>query len=134
MRPARPARDLGGQRDVVVVEGHDRRHVERADARVRAAVAAQVDAVDALAGQRDQGVLQRQRLAGDGEDAAVVVGVGVDVEHPHAGHAGRRRPGPAIVPRVAPLADVGDGVRRGRARGEARQRAASSSAARPCAP
>ena len=82
-RSARPVGDPRGERDVLVGERHDGRDVERADARVGAAVAAQVDAVDGLPRERDERVLQRERLAGEGDDAAVVVRVGVDVEHPH---------------------------------------------------
>ena len=117
--PGEAGRDLAGQGHVVVAERHDRGDVERADAWVDPAMAAQVDAVDALAGQGHQRVLEGERLPHDGEDAAVVVGVGVDVDHAGPGP-------PACVresgddARVAALADVGHGERE-RRRGRGRQ-------------
>ena len=66
MRSARPRATSRGERACrPSVEGHDGGDVERADARVGAAVAAQVDAVDALPGQLDERVLHRQRLPGE---------------------------------------------------------------------
>jgi membrane-associated protein len=62
----------------------DRCDVERAHARVRALVRAHVDPRDRLARTRDQPVGEGLRLANQGEHAAVVVRVRVDVEQPGA--------------------------------------------------
>ena len=69
----RPALGLGAV--------HDRRDVERAHARVHARVRAHVDPLDRDARALRERAVQLARLAREREDGAVVVGVGVDVEH-----------------------------------------------------
>ena len=91
---ARDERRRAGGAAARVVEEDERRDVERADVRVAAALGAQVDVLLARAGARDERGHELRRVAGEREDAAVVVGVGVHVEQVRAG-GGERRADPA---------------------------------------
>jgi hypothetical protein len=125
--PPRPARqlaieedrdaeagDLGGGGDrlgaggvaVSGVEPDQRADVERPDRRVGAGVARHVDRLQRLLGAGDERLAQGARRAGEREDAAVVVGVGVAVEQGDAAAERLLHRGEAIV--VAPLGDVGN--------------------------
>src|SRR3954468_1040662 len=87
---------------------HQRGDVECADVRMQSPVRSEVDALDRLARAREERMTQRARLAAQRDDAAVVIGVGVDVEQPRAaGGEGVRdlRDGYG----VPPLRHVGDG-------------------------
>ena len=90
-----------------VVEEDDRRHVERADVRVAAARLAQVDQPATGAGAGDERADDLLRVAGERVHAAVMVGIGVDVEQPRAGRA-ERLADRGDDGRVASLGDVRD--------------------------
>ena len=87
----------------------DERHdVDRAHVRVDTGVLVEVDARDSLARPGQQGGAQPARFAGQREDRAVVVGVGVDAEEGDAAGAGEGG-GEGVDRRgVRPLGDVGD--------------------------
>ena len=70
------------------VAGHStKRHegddIDGAETRVDALMAAQVDELDGGGGAGQGGIQHRLIGAGEGDDAAVVVGVGVTVQHLH---------------------------------------------------
>ncbi len=109
------AADLRGDRDrlgpgglgVAGVEPDQGADVERPDRRVGAAVGVHVDRLQRLLGAGGERLGQADGLAGDGEDAAPVVGVDVAVEQ--AGAAGEGALQAVEQPEVAALRDVGDG-------------------------
>ena len=76
---------------VLLAQVGDRHHVERADARMSAFVHAHVDVLDHRARRRQQRVGELLRAAHQREDAAVVVGVGVDVQQAAPVRAERAR-------------------------------------------
>ena len=93
----------GGPAGALVVV-HDRRHVNRADMRVGAAVAAQIDPRHGRTGARQQRLGQLSLRRGKAVDAAAVVGIGVQVEQPR----GRERSADRVDrPGVCALANVG---------------------------
>ena len=92
---------LGGAED-------DGRDVEGADVRVQPRIAGDVDALDRHPGSVGERLVQGPRRGGQREDGAVVVGVGVAVEHARA--AGGERCADGVEDRaVAALGDVGNG-------------------------
>ncbi len=97
---------LGARRPPILVgEEHDRGDVEGADARMDAHVRADVDGCGRHVRGRGHGRRERTGRAGDREHRAVMVGIGVDVQHREAERGRDRLDGGA----VAPLRDVRDG-------------------------
>ena len=85
---------LGARRPALGVGAvHDRGDVERPHARVHARVRAQVDPLDRDPRALRERAVQLARLAREREDGAVVIGVGVDVEHARAAGCERRADG-----------------------------------------
>ena len=80
--------------------------IEGADVRVKALMAAEVDQVEGVLGARDQRLHQLLALRGDREDAPVVLGVEMPVQHPSV-RAQRRLEG-ADDPLVSPLGEIRD--------------------------
>src|SRR6185312_15536844 len=121
-----------------VAQVNDRCDVERADVRVDAVVAAQVDPLD-----RDARGGEQRGREGPGpahprerEDAAVVVGIAVGCEQADVARAGARQRAPERVDRllVAPLGEVGDREQHApaaRGGGHSTQRPASSTRVPP---
>src|SRR5215207_2054384 len=99
---------LGDRRAaLLLLQVHDRRDVERADARVQAVVGAEIDPGRGLGGAGRERAMQLAGRAREEEHRAVVVGIGGAVED-----VGVRREGGAdrVEHRfVAALRDVGDG-------------------------
>ena len=89
----------------------DRHHVDGPDVRVDALVLAQVDLGDRSPREPDQRLTQFALVAGEREHAAVVVGVGVDVEH--ARRADRALEALQLC-QVAAFAEVGHSHEHGR--------------------
>ena len=87
----------GGEPD----EGHD---VGSADARVDALMRAQVDALSGDGDRRHQAIDEIGRRPDAGEDRAVVVGIGVDVEDAHM--PGERPPDGIERRRVTTLGEI----------------------------
>ena len=86
----------------------DRRDVDGADVRVQPFVAREVDALDRHFGAVGERLVQGPRLGREREHRAVVVGVGVAVEHARA--AGREGVADGVEHSgVAALGHVGDG-------------------------
>ena len=81
---------LSALRQLRRAEGHERDHVDRAHAGVDTGVGAHVDAFDRLAGQPHGRQADPGRRAGEGQDGAVVVGVGMAVEELDAVDGGNR--------------------------------------------
>ena len=97
---------LGARRSaVLVVQVHDRRHVDGADAWVLSPVVADVDPGDGFARPREHRRRQRARPSGERVHAAVMVGIGMDVEQARVERADQ---GPDQL-HVLPLGDVWDG-------------------------
>ena len=65
----------------------ERRHVEGADARMRAMVAAQVDTLDRDRRRFEQGIFDGNGRPDEGHHGAMMVGVHGAIEQPHAGNA-----------------------------------------------
>jgi hypothetical protein len=74
---------------------------------MEAAVAGHVDLLDRGIGAGDERLGDGAPLPGEGEDGAVVVAVGVAVEHPGAGSGVESRPQRGDPRGVAALAEVG---------------------------
>ena len=88
------------------IEPDQRADVQRPDAGMKAAVAAHVDALDRDRGSRRQQLVEFPRVAVEGDDGAVVLGVGVAVEQ--AALAVERRANRRDHRGVAALGEVGD--------------------------
>jgi len=86
------------------IEVHDRRHVDRTHPGMDTDMPVDVDPSDHLGGSVQHRPGQASRPAGEGEYAAVMVGVGVDVEQPSVERRADRLDGG----RVAALGDVRD--------------------------
>ena len=93
-RPGRPPTAVDGPS--AVGQGDERHHVDGAQPGVHPAVGGEVDGVDGRGGHRPGRRLDVGQRAAEGQDRAVVVRVGVDVEEAVAAgrrHRGRRRRG-----------------------------------------
>jgi hypothetical protein len=72
-----------------------------------AGVAAQIDPGDGFARHRQQAALEREGLAGGGEDRTMVIAIGGDVEEPDPGLVAERTTDGLDARQVAPFAHVG---------------------------
>ena len=104
MRPATSRRDPARPIDVPGTIGTSGTTSAAPDPRMRALVPAQVDPLARARHSGDERLDELRLAAGEREDGAVVIGVGVDVEQPGAG---RQRPAERVDrPAVAPLGEV----------------------------
>jgi hypothetical protein len=85
----------------------ERHHVDRPEPRVLSLVGAKVDALDGDGVERQDTGPKGLVIACDRENAAVVVPVGLDVEHPQPGNASQGGDCRLHDLGPAPLADVG---------------------------
>jgi hypothetical protein len=106
---AHPLRQRHAVRHAGVLDGHEGDHVHRAQARVLAGVGAQVEVGQGHLEERHHRRLQCRLVSGQGEDAAVVVAVGLHVED---ADAGRTQGGHGRLHdlRAAAFADVGNAL------------------------
>ena len=92
--------EAAGQVDTVI-HGHagDRDEgddIDGTDARMRTAVRGHVDQLDSFAHELERPLQHGLRLADEGDDRAIGIGAGIDVEQRHSGHA-RRRGGHGLI-------------------------------------
>jgi len=87
---------------------HKRQNIGGADARMPAAVVAQVDQFRGLAHAAQRRFGDRLRLPGQSDDAAIVVGVAMHVEHPGAFDSAHRGDQRFDLLVIAPLGKIGN--------------------------
>ena len=100
-----PARGVDGRRHLPRLQGHERRHVQRAEKRMHTGVVGDIDAVDRCRRQCRHRPHQIVARAEQRQHRPVVVRVGRHVENPYAARRSRRHAGVDDVP-APPLADV----------------------------
>jgi len=96
-----------------IAQWDEGQHVQRPQARVDAAVLPHVHAREHRVGERQRRLLDGLRGAEEGEDRAVVVGVGVDIGERHAGNAPHRAGDGLHGAQVAAFAHVRDALEEG---------------------
>ena len=109
LSPIRPG-EVGRVFERSPFERHEREHVEGAHPGMYAGVAGQVYLGSAGAGEDYRGFQQRLFSSGQGEDAAVVVGIGVEVEDVDAGYRLHGGGDTFDLRAVAALAEIEDGL------------------------